>query len=101
MKDEPEWMRAVRLKAIEYFNRRPMPNWGADISEIDFGNIFYYVKPSEQAGHTWEEVPEGIKNTFDKLGIPKRRRSSSPGWARSMNRRPFTTSCARTSHSRV
>jgi len=71
MKDEPAWMRAFRLKALEYFNRRPMPNWGADLSDIDFGNIFYYVKPSEQAGRTWEEVPEGIKNTFDRLGIPE------------------------------
>ena len=71
MKDEPEWMRKFRLKSLEYFNRRPMPNWGADLSEIDFGNIFYYVKPSEQAGHTWEEVPEAIKSTFDKLGIPE------------------------------
>jgi Fe-S cluster assembly protein SufB len=71
MKDEPEWMRKFRLKSLEYFNRRPMPNWGADLSDIDFGNIFYYVKPSESAGHTWDEVPEGIKNTFDKLGIPE------------------------------
>ncbi|HVC80872.1 MAG TPA: Fe-S cluster assembly protein SufB [Chloroflexota bacterium] len=71
MKDEPEWMRKFRLKSLEYFNRRPMPNWGADLSDIDFGNIFYYVKPSEQAGHTWEEVPEAIKSTFDKLGIPE------------------------------
>ncbi|MDB5058901.1 MAG: FeS assembly protein SufB [Chloroflexi bacterium] len=71
MKDEPEWMRKFRLKSLEYFNRRPMPNWGADLSDIDFGNIFYYVKPSESAGHTWEDVPEGIKNTFDKLGIPE------------------------------
>jgi Fe-S cluster assembly protein SufB len=71
MKDEPDWMRQFRLKSLEYFNRRPMPNWGADLSAIDFGNIFYYVKPSEQAGHTWEEVPEAIKNTFDKLGIPE------------------------------
>ncbi|HVA93165.1 MAG TPA: Fe-S cluster assembly protein SufB [Chloroflexota bacterium] len=71
MKDEPEWMRKFRLKSLEYFNRRPMPNWGADLSDIDFGNIFYYVKPSEQAGHTWEEVPDAIKSTFDKLGIPE------------------------------
>ena len=71
MKDEPEWMRKFRLKSLEYFNRRPMPTWGADLSEIDFNNIFYYVKPSESSGHTWEEVPEQIKNTFDKLGIPE------------------------------
>jgi Fe-S cluster assembly protein SufB len=71
MKGEPEWMLKFRLKALEYFNRRPMPNWGADLSGIDFDNIFYYVKPSEQAGRTWDEVPEGIKNTFDRLGIPE------------------------------
>jgi len=71
MKGEPEWMRQFRLKSLEYFNRRPMPNWGADLSTIDFGNIFYYVKPSEGAAHSWEDVPEGIKSTYDKLGIPE------------------------------
>ena len=71
MKGEPDWMRQFRLKSLEYFNRRPMPNWGADLSGIDFGNIFYYVKPSEGAAHSWEDVPEGIKNTYDKLGIPE------------------------------
>ncbi len=71
MKDEPEWMLKFRLKALEFFNRRPMPSWGADLSAIDFDNIFYYVKPSERAGRSWEEVPEGIKNTFDRLGIPE------------------------------
>ena len=71
MKGEPDWMRQFRLRALEYFNRRPMPTWGADLSEIDFGNIFYYVKPSERTGRTWEEVPATIKNTFDRLGIPE------------------------------
>ena len=71
MKGEPDWMRQFRLKSLEYFNRRPMPNWGADLSEIDFGNIFYYVKPSEGAAHSWDDVPEGIKSTYDKLGIPE------------------------------
>jgi Fe-S cluster assembly protein SufB len=71
MKGEPDWMRQFRLKSLEYFNRRPMPSWGADLSEIDFGNIFYYVKPSQGAGRTWEDVPANIKNTFDKLGIPE------------------------------
>jgi len=71
MKGEPDWMRQFRLKSLEYFNRRPMPNWGADLSTIDFGNIFYYVKPSEGAAHSWEDVPEGIKSTYDKLGIPE------------------------------
>jgi Fe-S cluster assembly protein SufB len=72
MKDEPDWMRAFRLKSLEFFNRRPMPNWGADLSGIDFGNIFYYVKPAAGgAAHNWEDVPETIKNTYDKLGIPE------------------------------
>jgi Fe-S cluster assembly protein SufB len=71
MKGEPDWMRQFRLKALEYFNRRPMPGWGADLSEIDFGNIFYYVKPAERTGRTWDEVPANIKNTFDRLGIPE------------------------------
>ena len=71
MKGEPDWMRQFRLKSLEYFNRRPMPNWGADLSTIDFGNIFYYVKPSEGTAHSWEDVPEGIKSTYDKLGIPE------------------------------
>src|SRR5579859_2356642 len=71
MKDEPEWMRKFRLKSLEYFNRRPMPNWGADLSDIDFGNIFYYVKPSQSSANSWEDVPEAIKNTYDKLGIPE------------------------------
>ncbi|HWE62300.1 MAG TPA: Fe-S cluster assembly protein SufB [Chloroflexota bacterium] len=71
MKDEPDWMRKFRLKSLEYFNRRPMPNWGADLSDIDFGNIFYYVKPSQSSANSWEDVPEAIKNTYDKLGIPE------------------------------
>src|SRR3989338_7946786 len=68
MKKEPEWMLDIRLKALEEFYKRPMPKWGANLSEIDFDNIFYYIKPSDRQGDTWEDVPEYIKNTFDKLG---------------------------------
>ncbi len=71
MKDEPEWMLEYRLKALDYFNRRPMPNWGADLSGINFDEIFYYIRPSEKQGKTWDEVPAYIKETFDKLGIPE------------------------------
>jgi Fe-S cluster assembly protein SufB len=71
MKDEPEWMLEFRLKALEYFYKRPMPTWGGDLSEIDFDNIFYYIRPSEKQGKSWDEVPEYIKETFDKLGIPE------------------------------
>jgi Fe-S cluster assembly protein SufB len=71
MKHEPQWMLDFRLKALDHFMKRPMPNWGADISGLDFDNIFYYVKPSEAEGKNWDDVPETIKNTFEKLGIPE------------------------------
>ena len=70
-KGEPEWMLENRLKAYEHFLERPMPNWGADLSEIDFDNIFYYIKPSERQGDDWEDIPPYIKDTFNKLGIPE------------------------------
>ena len=79
MKDEPDWMRDFRLKALDHFEKRPMPNWGADLSGIDFGNIFYYIRPAEKQGRTWDEVPEYIKNTFEKLGIPEAERKFLAG----------------------
>jgi Fe-S cluster assembly protein SufB len=79
MKDEPDWMRDFRLKALDHFEKRPMPNWGADLSGIDFSNIFYYIRPAEKQGRTWDEVPEYIKNTFDKLGIPEAERKFLAG----------------------
>lgn len=79
MKNEPEWMRDFRLKALDHFEKRPMPNWGADLSDIDFGNIYYYIRPAEKVGRTWEEVPEYIKNTFEKLGIPEAERKFLAG----------------------
>ena len=79
MKDEPEWMRDFRLKALEHFQKRPMPNWGADLTGIDFDDIFYYIRPAEKQGKTWEEVPEYIKNTFEKLGIPEAERKFLAG----------------------
>ncbi|MEZ5100361.1 MAG: Fe-S cluster assembly protein SufB [Thermoleophilia bacterium] len=71
MKDEPDWMRAYRLKALEYFRSRPMPEWGADLSEIDFDSIHYFIKATEKQAKSWEDLPEEIKNTWDKLGIPE------------------------------
>ena len=79
MKDEPDWMLQFRLKALDHYFKRPMPNWGADLSGIDFDNIFYYIKPTEKQGRTWDEVPEYIKNTFDKLGIPEAERKFLAG----------------------
>jgi len=71
MKGEPDWMLDFRLKSLEIFQSKPMPNWGGDMSDLDFDDIQYYVKPSEKQGKTWEEVPTEIKETFDKLGIPE------------------------------
>lgn len=71
MKGEPQWMLDYRLKALDHFYKRPMPTWGGDLSELDFDEIYYYVKPTEKTGRSWDEVPEEIKRTFDKLGIPE------------------------------
>lgn len=71
MKEEPEWMLDFRLKAYAHYLERPMPEWGADLSVIDFDDVYYYIKPAAEQGDTWEDVPEYIKNTFDKLGIPE------------------------------
>jgi Fe-S cluster assembly protein SufB len=80
MKGEPDWMREFRVKSYEHFIKRPMPNWGSEaIHEIDFDNIFYYIKPSEKQGKTWEEVPAYIKDTFEKLGIPEAERKFLAG----------------------
>ena len=71
MKDEPEWMLKFRLKSLEEFYKRPMPQWGANLNTIDFDDIYYYIKPTGRSGDSWEDVPEYIKNTFSKLGIPE------------------------------
>lgn len=71
MKEEPEWMLKFRLKALKHFQNRPMPNWGGDLSHLDLNEIYYYVKPTEKESTSWDEVPETIKNTFDRLGIPE------------------------------
>ena len=70
-KDEPEWMLKRRLKALNIFDKKPLPTWGADLSDIDFDNIKYFVRSTEKQAQTWEDLPEDIKNTYDKLGIPE------------------------------
>ncbi|WP_462417601.1 Fe-S cluster assembly protein SufB [Kytococcus sp. Marseille-QA3725] len=70
-KGEPDWMRTMRLKALRLFDRKPMPHWGSDLSDIDFQNIKYFVKSTEKQATTWDELPEDIKETYDKLGIPE------------------------------
>lgn len=71
MKHEPEWMLEYRLKAFEAFQAMPMQTWGPDVSDLDFDDYTYYIKPSEKQEKDWNQVPETIKNTFDKLGIPE------------------------------
>src|SRR3954462_2674268 len=71
LKNEPEWMLDFRLKGLRLFDRKPMPNWGADLSGIDFDNIKYFVRSSEKQATSWDELPADIKNTYDKLGIPE------------------------------
>ena len=81
MKSEPEWMREFRHDAYDVFESKPMPNWGNTglLNDIDFDNIYYYLKPVEKQGTTWDEVPEDIKNTFDRLGIPEAERKFLAG----------------------
>ena len=74
LKSEPEWMLASRLKALGLFGRKPMPTWGADLTGIDFDNIKYFVRASEQQAQTWDDLPDDIKTTYERLGIPEAER---------------------------
>ena len=80
-KNEPQWMLDFRLKALNVFNKKPMPTWGNTglLNDIDFENIYYYIKPSMKGEKSWDDVPEGIKNTFDRLGIPEAERKFLAG----------------------
>jgi Fe-S cluster assembly protein SufB len=71
LKDEPQWMLDFRLRSYEIFMKKPMPTWGGDLSAIDFQNIYYYMRATEKVEKNWDDVPEKVKNTFEKLGIPE------------------------------
>ncbi|MYF81377.1 MAG: Fe-S cluster assembly protein SufB, partial [Chloroflexi bacterium] len=71
IKEEPEWMRKLRLKALDHFNARPMPEWGGELGDIDFNDIHYYVRATDRDESDWDDVPDYIKDTYDKLGIPE------------------------------
>jgi Fe-S cluster assembly protein SufB len=71
LKNEPKWMLDMRLKGLSLFEKKPMPNWGSDLSGIHFDNIKYFVRSTEKQANTWEDLPEEIKNTYDRLGIPE------------------------------
>ena len=81
MKNEPEWMTKFRLRALQIWDKKELPTWGADLSSIDFQNIYYYLKSTEKQGKTWEDVPADIKNTFDRLGVPQAERKFLAGVA--------------------
>ena len=70
-KNEPEWMLNLRLKGLRLFGKKPMPQWGSDLSGIDFDNIKYFVRSTEKQAASWDELPDDIKSTYDKLGIPE------------------------------
>ncbi len=79
MKNEPQWMRDFRLKALEVFRQKPTPIWGGNLSELNFDDIHYYMRATDRQGKTWDDVPAEIKNTFDKLGIPEAERKFLAG----------------------
>src|ERR687883_293777 len=78
-KDEPDWMRKFRLKSLDYFRARPLPQWGGNLNEIDFDDIYYYIRPTEKQAKSWEDLPPDIKDTWDRLGIPEAERKFLAG----------------------
>src|SRR5690348_17764393 len=70
-KSEPEWMLELRLRALRTFDKKPMPNWGSNLEGIDFDNIKYFVRSTEKQAASWDDLPEDIRNTYDRLGIPE------------------------------
>ena len=75
LKEEPEWRLNRRLKGLQLFDKKPMPNFGADLSGIDFDTIKYFVRSTERQAQSWEDLPEDIRNTYERLGIPEAERS--------------------------
>ena len=79
MKKEPDWMLEFRLRSYDIYKKKPMPNWGGDTSEIFFDDIYYYIKPTNHQVDAWEELPDSIKDTYEKLGIPEAERKYLAG----------------------
>src|SRR5260370_40319115 len=71
MKGEPDWMTRFRMRALKLFQEKPMPQWGGNLNNIDFSDIYYYVKASDRNSTSWNDVPAEVKSTFDRLGIPE------------------------------
>ena len=100
-KQEPDWMRQFRHKSLDYFFARPMPNWGADLSGIDFENIYYYIKPTEKQAESWRTCPPTSSTPGTSSASRRRRRSTSPASAPSTSPRSCTTSSRPTSRRRA
>jgi len=79
MKEEPDWMTQLRLKAYHTYLKRPLPRWGTDLSDLDLDDIYYYIKPTEKQERSWDDVPDDIRNTFERLGIPEAERNFLAG----------------------
>lgn len=78
-KNEPKWMLDIRLKALDVFFQKPTPTWGGDLSLLDYDSYTYYIKPSERKSESWDDIPENIKKTFDRLGVPEAERKFLAG----------------------
>ena len=78
-KNEPDWMRDIRLEALKIYNKLELPTWGPDLSVLNMDDISTYVRPKSKLNNSWDDVPEEIKNTFEKLGIPEAERKSLAG----------------------
>ena len=78
-KEEPQWMLDFRLKALDIFLSKPMPEWGADLSGLNLDEIYYYIKPEGFNARNWDDVPEDVKQTFERLGIPEAERAALAG----------------------
>ncbi|MDR7579470.1 MAG: Fe-S cluster assembly protein SufB [Armatimonadota bacterium] len=79
LKGEPDWMRAFRLHSLEVFLKKPLPTWGPDLSVIDFEDIYYYIKPTDRQARSWDELPQEIRDTYERLGIPEAERKFLAG----------------------
>ena len=86
-KNEPEWMLKKRLQALELFNQTPLPKWGPDLSDLNLDEIIFFVEPNAKETDLWEEVPEEIRKTFDRLGIPEAEKKRWAGWGANTIRR--------------
>lgn len=90
MKNEPAWMTEFRLKSLEIFFQKPMPNWGGKLSDLNFQDIFYFVRASAGQERDWSDVPEDIRRTYDRLGIPEAEKKYLAGVKRNTNRKSST-----------